>query len=83
MDLNQFLELLVYDLPSPCCSARMFWLIKRDRKEIFFAPAVLNKRPLPCGPLPAGTDWGSCGLDAMVREYVTLELFFFWFYSLK
>ena len=52
----------------------MLWL-KRDRKETLFALAVLNKRPLPCGPLPAGTDWGSHGLDVMVREYVTRAIF--------
>jgi len=59
----------------------MLWLIKRDRQETLFAPAVLNKRSLPCGPLSTGTDRGSHGLDAMVREYVTLELFFFVFFS--
>lgn len=58
----------------------MLWLIKRDRRETLFAPAVL-KRFLPCGPLPAGTDGGSHWLDAMVKEDVTLELFFFWFYK--
>lgn len=54
-------------------------MAEEGHKRNIFSLAVHNKRPLPCGPYPAGTDWGRHGLDVVIRECVTLELFFFCF----